>query len=87
MTLDLIRTGEMTATLGVYPERMGEVVLQQINRYLLGQKIPEILLTPSVVVDSHNLAAYINGDTWEEPVPGLPETDNGLPTLPELPDE
>lgn len=83
VTLDLIQDGEMTATLGVYPERMGGVVLEQMNKYLLGEGIPEILLTPSVVVDIHNLDAYIAGDIWVEPVPGLPETDNGRPTLPE----
>ena len=87
VTLDLIEAGAMTATLGVYPERMGGVILEEMNKLLLGQPIPEYLLTPSVVVDTNNLESYVNGDTWEEPVPGLPETDNGLPTLPEPLDE
>jgi ribose transport system substrate-binding protein len=83
VTLDLIREGAMTATLGVYPQRMGEVVIQQMNRYLLGEEIPPILLTPSVVVDIDNLEAYIEGTTWVEPVSGPAETDNGLPTIPD----
>ncbi len=82
VTLDLIREGEMTATLGVYPERMGGLVLEQMNHYLLGEDIPEFLLTPSIIVDHNNLDAYISGDTWTEPVIGLPETDNALPTIP-----
>ncbi len=87
VTLDLIQEGEMTATLGVYPERMGGVVLQQMNKHLLGESIPEFLMTPSVIVDHDNLEDYIAGDTWSEPVVGLPETDNGLPTIPDDEDE
>lgn len=83
VTLDLIREGAMTATLGVYPERMGEVVIRQMNKYLLGEEIPPILLTPSVVLDIDNLDAYIEGTTWIDPVSGPPETDNGLPTIPD----
>jgi ribose transport system substrate-binding protein len=81
VTLDLIREGTVTATLGVYPRRMGEVVVQQMNRLLNGETIPYILLTPSTVVDINNLADYIAGDTWTEPEAGVPEIDNGQPTV------
>ncbi|HLA45910.1 MAG TPA: sugar ABC transporter substrate-binding protein, partial [Aggregatilineales bacterium] len=36
VTLDLIAVGDMTATLGVYPRRMGAVVVEQMNKLLLG---------------------------------------------------
>jgi len=83
VTLDLIHEGTVTATLGVYPRRMGEVVVQQMNRLLNGETIPYILLTPSTVVDIDNLAEYVAGQTWTEPQAGVPEIDNGQPTVSE----
>jgi ribose transport system substrate-binding protein len=80
VTLDLIREGTVTATLGVYPRRMGAVVVQQMKKYLDGEAVPQILLTPSTVVDIHNIDAYVAGDTWTDPVVGTPELDNGQPT-------
>ncbi|HML23466.1 MAG TPA: sugar ABC transporter substrate-binding protein [Aggregatilinea sp.] len=84
VTLDLIREGTVTATLGVYPKRMGETVIVQQNKILNGENVPYILLTPSTVVDLENLDAYIAGDTWTDPVEGQPEIDNGEPTVPEM---
>ncbi len=81
VTLDLIREGTITATLGVYPRRMGAVVVQQMNKYLKGEEIPQILLTPSTVVDNNNVDLYLAGDTWTDPIPGVPELDNGQPTV------
>jgi ABC-type sugar transport system substrate-binding protein len=83
VTLDLIREGTVTATLGVYPRLMGMVTVQQMHKLLNGEDIPQILLTPTEVVDIHNLDAYISGDTWTTPVEGVPEIDNGLPTFPD----
>jgi ribose transport system substrate-binding protein len=83
ITLDLIRDGIVTATLGVYPNRMGTVVIEQMNKVLTGEQVPPILVTPSQVVDASNLDAYIAGDTWSEPLEGAPEIDNGLPTIPD----
>lgn len=83
VTLDLIREGTVTATLGVYPKRMGEVVIEQMEKMFNGEAIPYILLTPSTVVDAENLDAYVAGDTWTDPVEGAPEIDNGEPTVPE----
>lgn len=82
VTLNLIREGTITATLGVYPRLMGMVTVQQMNKLLNGEEIPYILLTPSEVVDINNLDAYIAGDTWTDPVAGVPEFDNGKPTVP-----
>jgi ribose transport system substrate-binding protein len=83
VTLNLIRQGIVTATLGVYPQLMGMVTVQQMNKLLNGEDIPYILLTPSEVVDVNNLDAYIAGDTWTGPVAGVPELDNGAPTVPD----
>ena len=80
VTLDLIKNGEMTATLGVYPDRIGAMVIQQMQKYLAGESIPYILETPSIVVDQENVDDYKAGNTWTEPVAGDPEVDNGLPT-------
>lgn len=81
VTLDLIGENTITATLGVYPDRMGAVVIQQIQKYLNGEQLPQILLTPSIVVDRNNVDAYIAGDTWIAPIEGVPEIDNGQPTI------
>jgi ABC-type sugar transport system substrate-binding protein len=80
VTLDLIEAGKTTATLGVYPNLMGRVVIQQMEKVLSGEKVPYILETPSIVVDVANVSDYRSGATWTEPVTGFPELDNGLPS-------
>ncbi|HVM70418.1 MAG TPA: sugar ABC transporter substrate-binding protein [Anaerolineales bacterium] len=80
VTLDLIEKGEMTATLGVYPDRMGATIIWQMQKYLNGETVPFILETSSIVVDQKNVADYKAGTTWVEPIPGVPELDNGRPT-------
>ena len=80
VTLDLIEKGDTTATLGVYPTLMGVTVIQQMEKILLGEEIPYILETPSIVVDKSNLSEYRSGSTWTEPIVGKPELDNGKPT-------
>ncbi len=80
VTLDLIRKDKMTATLGVYPELMGATVIQQMYKYLHGQTIPYILVTPSVVVERSNIDDYKAYKTWTQPREGAPELDNGKPS-------
>jgi ribose transport system substrate-binding protein len=80
VTLDLIKRGKVTATLGVYPRLMGVIVIKQMQKVLKGDPVPYILETPSIVVDIQNVAAYKSEDTWAEPVEGKPELDNGKPT-------
>ncbi len=80
VTLELIEKGEMTATLGVYPNHIGATVIQQMNKLLGGEPIPYILETPSLVVNRDNLEAYRSGSTWTAPIEGQPELDNGLPS-------
>ena len=79
-TLDLVRDGRFTATLGVYPERMGAVLVEQVERYRAGERLPQVLHTPWTVVDRTNLGEYGAGRTWSAPVEGPAEYDNGLPT-------
>ncbi|MCK6576499.1 MAG: sugar ABC transporter substrate-binding protein, partial [Anaerolineae bacterium] len=81
-TLDLLSQGQFSATLGVDPFRMGVAVIDAMAAIFAGEEVPEITLTPSVVVTPDNLAAYLAGNLWTEPVSGAPETDNGLPTVP-----
>jgi ABC-type sugar transport system substrate-binding protein len=80
VTLDLIEKGDMTATLGVYPRRMGATLIQQMAKLLNGEKIPFILETPSIIVVSQNVTAYRSESTWTEPLEGKPELDNGKPS-------
>lgn len=80
-TLDLIKSGQVTATLGVDPYRMGVTVFNTMQKILNGEKVPQIQLTPSVVVDASNLDDYLAGKLWTEPVSGSPEEDNGQPTI------
>jgi ABC-type sugar transport system substrate-binding protein len=82
-TLDLLREGKFSATLGVDPFRMGVTVVETMQKVLEGQTVPEITLTPSVVVTPENLQDYLDGKLWTEPVAGFPELDNDLPTVPE----
>ncbi len=81
VTLELISSGQTTATLGVYPTLIGRTVIRQMKKVLLdGLPVPIILVTPSIVVDKTNVDAYQSGSTWTEPVEGQPELDNGKPT-------
>lgn len=79
VTLDLIAKGDVTATLGVYPKKMGEVVVNQIQKKLSGQKVPQFLETPSLIVNKGNLDNYRAGKTWVNPKAGKAEVDNGKP--------
>ncbi len=82
-TLDLLADGEFSATLGVDPYRMGVTVIDQMAAIFDGEEVPEITLTPSVVVTPDNLEAYLAGELWTEPVAGFPEFDNDMPTVPD----
>ncbi|MBN1311563.1 MAG: sugar ABC transporter substrate-binding protein [Anaerolineae bacterium] len=81
-TLDLLKEGQFSATLGVDPYRMGVAVIDTMKRVLEGQDVPQIMLTPSVVVTPGNLQDYLDGKLWTWPVAGAPEMDNDQPTVP-----
>lgn len=80
VTLDLIAKGDLTATLGVYPEKIGETLVQQMEKVMRQEAVPRILETPSLVVTRENLDEYKSAKTWTTPIEGKPELDNGLPT-------
>ncbi|HKZ90532.1 MAG TPA: sugar ABC transporter substrate-binding protein [Candidatus Limnocylindrales bacterium] len=82
-TLDLLREGKFSATLGVDPVNMGKAVTDTLQKVFNGEEVPQILLTPSVVVTPENLDTYVAGELWTEPVAGAPELDNDMPTVPE----
>ncbi len=82
-TLDLLAEGKFSATLGVDPFRMGVTVIDTMVKIFAGEEVPQIILTPSVVVTPDNLEAYLAGELWTEPVAGFPELDNDMPTVPE----
>jgi len=82
-TLDLLAEGDFSATLGVDPVNMGKTVVDTMAKVLAGEEVPQITLTPSVVVTPDNLDAYLAGELWTEPVAGSPEVDNDEPTVPE----
>ena len=81
-TLDLLKQGKFSATLGVDPYRMGITVIDTMDKIFKGQPPPNIILTPSVVVSPDNLADYLAGKLWTEPVAGAAELDNNKPTVP-----
>lgn len=72
-TLEMIRNKTMTATLGVYPEKMGETLIIQAKKVLDGESVPIYLETPAFVIDSANLEAYLNGSLWTDPISSGPE--------------
>ncbi len=82
-TLDLLKEGKFSATLGVDPVRMGVTVVDTMEKIFNGEEVPQIILTPSVVVSPENLQDYLDGKLWTEPVAGFPELDNDQPTVPE----
>jgi ribose transport system substrate-binding protein len=82
-TLDLLKQGKFSATLGVDPYRMGVTVIDTMVKLFNGETVPQILLTPSVVVTPDNLQDYLDGKLWTDPVEGSPELDNDMPTVPD----
>lgn len=73
VTLDKIAEGVVTATLGVYPDKMGAQIILQMNKLFKGEIIPSYLETPAVVVDKSNLEDYKAGKLWTEPKEGRAE--------------
>jgi ribose transport system substrate-binding protein len=82
-TLDLLKEGKFSATLGVDPPNMGKTTIDTLAKVFAGEEVPLVTLTPSVVVTPENLDAYLAGELWTEPVAGAPELDNDMPTVPE----
>lgn len=63
-TLEMIRNGTMTATLGVYPSRIGKTIIREMKAIRNGKPSGLFLETPVIVVDRDNLDSYVEGSTW-----------------------
>lgn len=57
--IDSIKKGGMTATLGVYPKKMGETVVETIMKVLNGGMVPQFVETPMEVVSAENTSEYL----------------------------
>lgn len=75
-TLEMIHNGTMTATLGVFPDKMGNIIVDQAAKILNNEQVPRYLETPTVVVDTRNIDAYLNGSLWTDAVESIPEKAN-----------
>jgi len=57
--IESITKGEMTATLGVYPKKMGSIVVGTIQDHLIGRPVPRFVETPMDVVTARNASVYV----------------------------
>ena len=57
--IDAIRKGEMTATLGVFPKKMGAITVETIQKRLAGKRVPLMVETPMEVVTAETADAYM----------------------------
>jgi ribose transport system substrate-binding protein len=57
--IDAIQKAEMTATLGVYPRKMGVMTVETILKVLKGKRVPKLVETPMEVVTAASAAAYL----------------------------
>jgi len=70
----------VTATSGVYPRRMGAVVVQQMKNTWTGKRcLKSFSRRPRSWISAISMPMS-RGDTWTDPVAGTPELDNGQPT-------
>ncbi len=54
-----IKAGDMTATLGVYPRKMGAAVVDTMLKHLAGRTVPRTVETPMDVVTRQNAETYL----------------------------
>lgn len=57
--IDAIKRGAMTATLGVYPRKMGAMAVETIRKNLEGKTVAHFVETPMEVVTAANADAYL----------------------------
>ncbi len=53
-----IKNGEMTGTIAAFPYAMGQIALDVAVRLLEGQEVPEIVVSPMVLVTKANYSKY-----------------------------
>jgi ribose transport system substrate-binding protein len=57
--IESITRGEMTATLGVYPKKMGSMTIETIQSFLTGHQVAKFIETPMEVVTARNAGLYV----------------------------
>ncbi|CEK13517.1 ribose-binding protein [Chthonomonas calidirosea] len=58
-SLEAIRDGKYTACLATQPDLIGKAVIDTINDYLSGKKVPPVVKTPCVIVTKANVAQFL----------------------------
>ena len=59
--IEAIQKGEMTATLGVYPKKMGAITVSTMRSHLKGHKVRKFVETPMEVITKANAETYLKG--------------------------
>jgi hypothetical protein len=59
---------------------MCAIVIEQMVGALDGEGVPYIRETPSTIIDINNIADYCWGVNWTEPIAGMSQLDNELPS-------
>lgn len=54
-----VASGNLTATLAVYPKEMGETVIKAMKDKLAGKELPKFLKTPTKIVDKSNCKEFM----------------------------
>jgi len=57
--IDAIKRGDMTATLGVYPKKMGVITVETMLKQLGKKKVPRLVETPMEIVTAENADEYM----------------------------
>ena len=73
VSIEEIEKGRLTATIATFPEKIGEISMQQLKKVIDGEQISKFLETPTVLVDIHNLEQFRSGKLWTEPFESEPE--------------
>lgn len=63
-SVEEIEKGNLTATLGAFPNKIGETAMEQMRKILSGETIVPYLETPGVIVDKNNVEDYKTGKLW-----------------------
>lgn len=78
VTLYEIRKGLVTATIGTFPKQMGQTLIGQFHKVLIGKSVPAYLETPTVLVTKRNVEAYEEGLLWKPPLAGKEEVPGNI---------
>jgi ribose transport system substrate-binding protein len=68
-----LEKGNLTATLAAFPDKMGEIAMEQMRKVLNGEEVASYIETPTVMVDIKNVDDFRAGKLWKEPLEAKPE--------------